>query len=442
MTRKFLKRLFKDLRDSTTSASRLRDLIMFLQELCNLAKNLQVQSRVAFYQTLTRHDFMEVLGNVLSHQDVKIRLATVNILDCAVNHDPTLVRQFMLTQKPKCELLTKVMSGFLGDVEMGIRVQLTEVLRILIDTANIEEVPEKDEFLSLFYSDYILKMIEPLSEKVDKEFPDSVKESICEILGFCVTHHGYRIKYFLLGNNITGRILTLLKSKQRHLILAAIRFFRAFVGMKDDFYNRHLTKRNLFDPIIEVFKENGPKYNLLNSAIIELFEFIRKENIKHLIQHVVEHYGDFFKTVTYVDTFKLLVIKHEQNQESPNDSTSSTPTLSANSLNGSRENNEEDEEYFNTDDEEDASVATDNLAKNEEIERKFKPLIRKEEEEEVQLPKLKVRELTGDKKETSKVERKLDNGKKGKISINLSGLVHKREDDQTEDGNVMKKHKT
>lgn len=59
-------------------------------------------------------------------------------------------------------------------------------------------------------------------------------------------------------------------------ILAAIRFFRSFIGVNDDFYNRHLTKLNLFEPIIEVFKANGSKYNLLNSAIIEIFEFIRR----------------------------------------------------------------------------------------------------------------------------------------------------------------------
>ena len=95
-----------------------------------------------------------------------------------------------------------------------------------------EQEPQKDEFLSLFYSEHILRLIEPLSEKPERgitsnmrlkpmllEVHESVKESIVDILGFCVTHHGYRIKYFLLGNNITGKVLTLLKAKHRHLVL-------------------------------------------------------------------------------------------------------------------------------------------------------------------------------------------------------------------------------
>lgn len=38
----------------------------------------------------------------------------------------------------------------------------------------------------------------------------------------------------------------------------------------------HIVKNNLLKPIIDVFVDNGNRYNLLNSAVLELFEFIRK----------------------------------------------------------------------------------------------------------------------------------------------------------------------
>jgi len=116
--------------------------------------------------------------------------------------------------------------------------------------------------------------------------------------------------------------------------------------MKDDFYNRHITKNNLFDPIIHVFQANGPKYNLLNSALIELFEFIRKENVKHLIQHLVEAYSPVFKEVDYVETFKLLLLKYDQQNEL-NNSASSTSTLSTSST------KEVDDDYFKETEEDD-----------------------------------------------------------------------------------------
>lgn len=58
-------------------------------------------------------------------------------------------------------------------------------------------------------------------------------------------------------------------------IAGALRFMRRIIGLKDEFYNRYITKGNLFEPVINALLDNGTRYNLLNSAVIELFEFIR-----------------------------------------------------------------------------------------------------------------------------------------------------------------------
>lgn len=50
---------------------------------------------------------------------------------------------------------------------------------------------------------------------------------------------------------------------------------RRIIGLKDEFYNRYIIRGNLFEPVINALLDNGTRYNLLNSAIIELFEFIR-----------------------------------------------------------------------------------------------------------------------------------------------------------------------
>ncbi len=57
--------------------------------------------------------------------------------------------------------------------------------------------------------------------------------------------------------------------------LAALRFCRRIVGLKDEFYNRYIVRNNLFKPIVKAFIANGRRYNLINSAIIELFEYIK-----------------------------------------------------------------------------------------------------------------------------------------------------------------------
>ena len=58
-------------------------------------------------------------------------------------------------------------------------------------------------------------------------------------------------------------------------VSAALRLLRKCIGLKDEFYYRHITRLDLFRPVVEVFAANAHKYNLLNSALIELFDFIR-----------------------------------------------------------------------------------------------------------------------------------------------------------------------
>jgi hypothetical protein len=102
----------------------------------------------------------------------------------------------------------------------------------------------------------------------------------CDLLSHCVKTHTYRMKYFVLRNNIVGRVLELLKYDDKFLKLAALRFVRACVGVKDDFLNRHFVKKDHLTPVFALFVANHPKDNLISSAIIDLVEYIRTENIK------------------------------------------------------------------------------------------------------------------------------------------------------------------
>jgi len=74
-------------------------------------------------------------------------------------------------------------------------------------------------------------------------------------------------------------------------------------------------KNSLFKPVVNILVANGAKYNLLNSALLELFEFIRTENMKSLVQHLAENFRAEFEAITYIDTFTGLLLKYEQAQD-------------------------------------------------------------------------------------------------------------------------------
>ena len=58
-------------------------------------------------------------------------------------------------------------------------------------------------------------------------------------------------------------------------VSGALRFMRKIIHLKDEFYNRYITKGNLFAPVIDALVMNKGRYNLLDSAILEMFEHIR-----------------------------------------------------------------------------------------------------------------------------------------------------------------------
>ncbi|XP_051771996.1 serine/threonine-protein phosphatase 4 regulatory subunit 3B isoform X1 [Ctenopharyngodon idella] len=193
---------------------------------------------------------------------------------------------------------------------------------------------EKSEFLSFFYKYCMHVLTAPLlantaeedqdlsegSARVNPVCPDNFQTAqllalILELLTFCVEHHTYHIKNYIMTKDLLRRVLTLMNSKHTFLALCALRFMRRIIGLKDEYYNRYIVKGNLFEPVINALLDNGTRYNLLNSAIIELFEFIKVEDIRSLIAHIVDNFYKALESIEYVQTFKGLKGRYEQEKE-------------------------------------------------------------------------------------------------------------------------------
>ena len=72
------------------------------------------------------------------------------------------------------------------------------------------------------------------------------------------------------------------------------------VSQQDTFYQALLTHNNTFGLILDVVYETMPRDNLLNSACLEIFEMIKREHVKTLIDHLVENYRDKLKDIVDV----------------------------------------------------------------------------------------------------------------------------------------------
>lgn len=122
-------------------------------------------------------------------------------------------------------------------------------------------------------------------------------------------------------------------------------------------------QEHLFEPILNIVVETMPRDNLLNSACLEFFDFIKREGIKTLISHLVENYREKMKTITYVDTFSYFILRYDQLQglapsmetsflDTEEDTPKRPETGRGNRWEGIKDLDAAEEEYFNTSDDE------------------------------------------------------------------------------------------
>ncbi|KAF2074192.1 hypothetical protein CYY_004510 [Polysphondylium violaceum] len=379
----FLQNVFNSIENSQPNSNERKELLLFLQDLCALAKSLQHQSKTAFFLILTSFGLFKTLSSTLDDENVQTRISSTEIILSILQHDPSILKSYC-TPCNNSKFLPQLITLFIKDKDLGVKNQIVEIIKILLEA----DAMESSEFFKVFYDKGMALLVSPLNDDYTGEpvipgDPSSnlgsfVLYNVMELVIYCIKHHCYRIKHFIIEENISKKIVKFSKSNERYLALGAIRFFRSLISMKDDLYNRHIIQENLFQPIIELFKENISKYNLLNSAIIELFQFITRENVKELIVHLVEKYRDIFETITYTDVLKQLILKYDtiaswyespelscnnnnqnnnnNNNNSINQSTTTTTTLPNSKYQKTDKEIEEEEEeaYFNRDDSDDS----------------------------------------------------------------------------------------
>nr|XP_031529126.1 protein PPP4R3C [Vicugna pacos] len=284
---KFLAEGFAQLRDKTTDIDKRRELVFFFKEFCAFSRTLQPQSKNTLFKTLTQLGILPALKIVMAMDDLQIKSAATDIFAYLVEYCPSIIRGFIMEEAQQSEdgnlFINLVIEQMICDTdpELGGAFHLMELLRELLDPDNMLATPtkcERSEFLNFFYKRCMHNLIIPLLS--------TTSEDVCE------------------EDNIVG--------SDQNNNLCALRFMRRMIGLKDELYNHYIIKGNLFEPVVNALLDNGTRYNMLNSAVIELFEYIRVENIKSLVAHVVENFYKTLESIEYVQTFKGLKIQYEQ----------------------------------------------------------------------------------------------------------------------------------
>ncbi|KAG7228515.1 hypothetical protein INR49_007689 [Caranx melampygus] len=258
----------------------------------------------------------------LGMDDLQVRAAATDIFSYLVEFSPSMVREFVMQEPQQTDddvlLINVVIKQMIcdSDPELGGAVQLMGLLRTLIDPENMlasTNKTEKTEFLSFFYKYCMHVLTAPLLANTahDKNSKDNFQTAqllalILELLTFCVEHHTYHIKTYIMNKDLLRRVLVLMNSKHTFLALC--------------------------------------EYPSIHLSVLE--------DIKSLIAHIVDNFYKALESIEYVQTFKGLKGRYEQEKD--------RQSQRLNRYRRDARSLDEDEElWFNDDDDDDDGEAVE-----------------------------------------------------------------------------------
>ncbi|KAK4193870.1 component of IIS longevity pathway SMK-1-domain-containing protein [Podospora australis] len=382
--------LFAVFHNPNEEPQRKKEAVLFIQQCCAIAKNIQPPSRAGLYGNFLQQGLLSVINFGLRHTDVTVRIGATDVLISMIDHDPVVIRKTIYDSinRKSLPLTDTLIDLLLVEIDLGIRSQISETLKLLLDPTPPNGPqerggfvpdqgrpkpqptvdPQQELFLTYFYEHSAVKLFRPLLDLEHRpnmhfnSLEDGVFGYLNDILCFYIRQHQHRSKFFILNYNIAQRFAQLLECKQKHLQLVAIRFFRQLVILQDEFYIKHLVEKKVFGPILDALLRTLPRDNLVSSACLELFAQIMKDNIKDLIKHVVETYREKLNLLSGIDLFRETLIRYDLTQASPKtidrffaDAEDELTRRPANAGRGMMEHLSVDpaqEEYWNTSDDE------------------------------------------------------------------------------------------
>ena len=180
-----------------------------------------------------------------------------------------------------------------------------EIIVLMIDPMKMDQASERDSFLLLFYDYYIqhflLPILPPVSDS-SASYPYSIDvyQTILDIIAFCISIHSYRMKYLMMRNTFFPRDIFghILSHPSRILPSSVFGLFHALALMDDQFYSRHLVKTSCLSPIFRWLEDYKPvsthcsslSPSLTMSSLLSIFDMIRVENQKILLEEIVKEY--------------------------------------------------------------------------------------------------------------------------------------------------------
>ncbi|KAF9478406.1 DUF625-domain-containing protein [Pholiota conissans] len=388
-----------------------REVILLLQQLCVMGKNVQMPARMALFRTLVDRGVLFAVQWALTlpeKEDANKPMISAGgeVLSALLDHDLNGVRGHVLKQivaiekereagkkgADKAETVLEMACRIMAQSrDLSVQSQVGDALKVWMDIPTAEppaaaaaaasevgpklptvirkDDPGTERYMEYFYKDCIHKLMKPITDLLDwrnfKEpvLPLSREETnrfvyLCDLLHNFLQQHQFRSHFYVMSSDILSRVATLFKVKDKHLRHAAFRIFRLLLKQGNPNSHSQVMKHDILKPILDLTLKESLRDNLLSCSCQEYFEHMRKENIKDLIKFCMTHHEaeiqQLAKTTLGAQRFELFIRRWEMNIAPPPEESTPDRTQEDRSWSGpGRLLDLAEEDYFNGEDEDD-----------------------------------------------------------------------------------------
>ncbi|KAH9948743.1 component of IIS longevity pathway SMK-1-domain-containing protein [Amylocystis lapponica] len=410
---------------SDEELQRRREVVYLIQQLCVMGKNVQLPARMTLFRTLVDRGILFAVQWAFGQPEtdaegLQMIAAAGEILTTLLDHDLNGVRGHVLkqlsamdTQKANGKkiverdtVLALMCKLLVRSRDLAVQSEVGETLKTLLEiqpdipeqhvstpllwrmfgalivpsqpTAGVKllqrakDDPGVEKFLDYFYKQCIETLFRPFGDI--PEFRNLTETSLtlsrertnlylylCDLLSTFALQHSFRSHFFILSSNISPRVASLLSARDKHLRLAAFRFFRTCLKLNNGNIFKHMIKHDVLKPILDLTVQESRRDNLLSASCQEYFEFMRRENMKDVINHCMTKHEAQIRGLSESPLggprFQALIRRWEMNVEPP--PAGEEEKIEKPVPNGARRWGQgrlleaEEEDYFNADDDDD-----------------------------------------------------------------------------------------
>ncbi|CDO73840.1 hypothetical protein BN946_scf185015.g169 [Trametes cinnabarina] len=388
---------------SQDELTRRREVVFLIQQLCAMGKNVQLPARLQLFRVLVDRGIVFAVQWGLSQPETteegrQMIAASGEILTALLEYDINGVRGHVLKQlgtmerekasgknvRDKETVLILMCKVLVRSRDLAVQSLVGEALRQLLEMASndpseapsiqlkllqqrAKDDPGIEKFLDYFYKFCIDVLFKPLQDL--PEYKDLTETSLaltrektnlllylCDLLSNFTLQHSFRSHFFVrMRCKIAIAELDVSSS-------AAFRFFRTCMRLKNGNIFKHLMKHDVFKPILELTLRESKRDNLLSSTCLEFFDFMRRENLKDIINHCMTKHRDLVRTLAESplvgSRFKDFIARWEMNNEPPPVEKAEKHPLGTpqRGWGQGRLLDTAEEDYFNADDDEEESI--------------------------------------------------------------------------------------